>query len=123
SLNRKDALRRYMFGSDEKISGPVINTSASPASVHVLVSLTRSAADSCFIPMPSRRRSTIVMVPIATANPRMCRTSHTGNAHSFVFSGLLDGSYAKKSAIDIFHLVFYGEAPVVRRIKCFRRTS
>ena len=70
------------------MSGPEISTSARPPRVHARVSFTRSAADSFFIPIPSSRRSTMVMVPIAMANPMMCSTSHTGNAHSFVFSGL-----------------------------------
>src|SRR5665213_2731584 len=102
SLNRNEALRRYMVGSEEKMSGPVMRTRAKPPRVHAKVPFSRSAAGAFFKPMPSSVRSTVVMVPIATANPRICRISHTGNAHAFVFKGLFDASNAKKSAIYLF---------------------
>ena len=106
------------------MSGPVMRTRARPPRVHAKVPFISSPAVSFFKPMPSSLRSTMVMVPIAIAKPRMCRISHTGNAHSFVFSGLFDTSYAKKSAIRYFHLVFYREAPdVVRRRNSLRRTN
>jgi len=88
-----------MLGSEEKISGPVINTSARPARVQGKVSFYKSAADCFSNPRPSSLTFTMVMVPIPTANPRMCSTSHTGNAHSFVFRGLFAASYARKRAI------------------------
>src|SRR5579871_7006825 len=91
-LKRNEILRRYIFGSEEKISGPVISIMTRPIKVHGARVLAREDEGWLRKPSPSIRRSTIAIVPIDRAKPAMWMHSRRGNDHSLLLRGLVVGS-------------------------------
>src|SRR5690242_5083428 len=70
-----------------------------PASVQSMVSLSSCEVFWWVIPTPRRRRSTMEIVPIESANAAMWKHSTSGKDHSLLLSGFVAGSYASTALI------------------------
>src|SRR5579864_4953508 len=84
-----------------------------PTCVHGARSAARSAADSRRIPKPSRRRSTIAIVPIDNAKPMKCRLCITGKTHSYLLMAWDQGlftSHLKNSTVMVLGSVHHGKS-------------